>query len=195
MNLYIDCDGVILDTIKITYENLIKKGLIDENYKPYAGMESKIKLYYSTINWEKLLTIANPINNSIEDIKKISATGNFKHLSILTHINSVGEGIAKKRFFKEKLNEVPVSLVAKHISKSDVVNPKNSILVDDYAPNLIEFTKKGGIGILFDEDSQVFTEKTYTKDNIDYTFLTINSLIDLLAIDYKCMKPKIRTFR
>lgn len=195
MNLYIDCDGVILNTIKLTYENLVEKGLLDEEYKPYKGMESKIRLYYSTINWDLLLTIASPINNSIEDIKKISATGNFKHLAILTHINSIGEGMAKKRYFKEKLKEVPVSLVAKHISKADVVNPKNSILVDDYAFNLIEFTQKGGIGILFDEDSQVFSEKTYTKDNIDYTFLTINSLIDLLSIDYKCMKPKIRTFK
>ena len=33
--------------------------------------------------------------------------------------------------------------------KTDMVNPKNSILIDDFTGNLIEWDKKGGISIKF----------------------------------------------
>ena len=47
------------------------------------------------------------------------------------------------------LPDINIIYVPKNIRKSDYVNPKNSILVDDFLPNLEHWEEKGGIPIKF----------------------------------------------
>ena len=63
MNLYIDCDGVILNTIIISYRKLRKLGYLDENYKQIIEYSTEIRGYYATIDWNVLLKEADEINN------------------------------------------------------------------------------------------------------------------------------------
>ena len=47
------------------------------------------------------------------------------------------------------LPDINIIYVPKNIRKADYVNPKNSILVDDFLPNLEYWEEKGGIPIKF----------------------------------------------
>ena len=191
MNLYIDCDGVILNTIIISYRKLRKLGYLDENYKQIKEYSTEIRGYYATIDWNELLKEADEINNSISAIRKIVDSGKFQNVQILTLINSVVEGIVKKEYFEMLLPDVPVRVVAKHVSKADAVNPTNSILIDDHSPNLVDFEEQGGLGIKFDEDK---TEdyRSYIQNGKTYEFLTINNLEDILKINFNKNKTSVK---
>ena len=119
--LYLDCDGVILDTINMSYKMIKKnKGLTNEK---------DIEHFYKNLSWEELIIEAGEINNSIEKIKELTKVYDVE---ILTHVNSDGEIIAKLNYFKEVLPEVKVIAVPKEIKKADAVDPKGNILVDDF---------------------------------------------------------------
>ena len=122
--LYLDCDGVILDTINMSYKMLKEKGIEREEEK---------KDFYRNLSWEELIIEAGEINNSIEKIKELTKVYDVE---ILTHVNSDGEIIAKLNYFKEVLPEVKVIAVPKEIRKADAVDPKGNILVDDFLGNL-----------------------------------------------------------
>lgn len=140
--LYLDCDGVILDTINMTYKMLKEKNITKH---------SEVEDFYRKINWDILIIEAGEIDNSIEKIKKII---NHFDVEILTHVNSEGEAIAKKKYFKEVLPTVNVITVPKEIKKADFVDPKGAILVDDYLPNLEYWYEKGGIPIKFSDSGK-----------------------------------------
>ena len=147
--LYLDCDGVILDTINYTYQIIKERGI----------SEDKIDDFYKNLSWETLIEEAGEINNSIEKIKELS-----KHfdVEILTHVNSDGEIIAKLNYFKEVLPEVKVIAVPKEIKKADAVDPKGNILVDDFLGNLDYWHEKGGISIKFSDSGKECIYQTIT---------------------------------
>mgnify|MGYP000279628875 CR=1 FL=1 len=97
--LYLDCDGVILDTINMSYKMIKNKGLTNEK---------DIEHFYKNLSWEELIIEAGEINNSIEKIKELTKVYDVE---ILTHVNSDGEIIAKLNYFKEVLPEVKVIAV------------------------------------------------------------------------------------
>lgn len=191
MNLYIDCDGVILNTIIISYRELRKLGYLDENYKKIEKYTKEISEYFRDLDWKKRLSEASEINNSISAIRKIIQSGKFQNVQILTHINSPSEGLDKKVYFERILPDVPVRLVTMHVSKADAVDPTNSILIDDHSPNLVDFEEKGGLGIKFDEDK---TEdyRSHIQNGKTYEFLTINNLEDILNINFELNKPSVK---
>jgi len=156
--LYLDCDGVILDTINMTY-----KMLRERNITEYTEIED----FYRKINWDALIIESGEIDNSINKIKKLN---NYFDIEILTHVNSEGEVISKLNYFKEVLPEVNVITVSKEIKKADFVNPKGAILVDDYLANLEYWYEKGGIPIKFSDSGK----------NCKYEVIT--DLLDLLKI-------------
>ena len=90
-NLYIDFDGVILDTITPVY-NLAKKLNLD-----VKTQSKEIGLLYSKIDWETLIEESEELSNSINAIKKLKESKKF-NISILTHINSLKEAKAKIDF-------------------------------------------------------------------------------------------------
>lgn len=143
-NLYIDFDGVICNTIEITYKMLEESG-IDKND------QEKVTEFYENLDWEHVLNICEIINDAMDNIKKISSSGKF-NIAILTHVNSINETIQKVKFIRKYLNDITIIPVPKAISKTRMINARFSILVDDYLVNLNEWKEAGGIGVRFDLD-------------------------------------------
>ena len=143
-NLYIDFDGVICNTIEITYK-MLDEAKIDKNDR------QKVTEFYENLDWEHVLESCNIINNAMENIKKIISSGKF-NVAILTHVNSMNEIIQKVKYIRNYLRDVTIIPVPKAISKTRMINARFSILVDDYQINLNEWKEAGGIGVRFDLD-------------------------------------------
>ena len=60
--LYIDFDGVILDTMEKTYKELEESGIDKKD-------NDAVTKYFRELDWEKLISETKEINNSIEDAK------------------------------------------------------------------------------------------------------------------------------
>ena len=142
-NLYIDFDGVIVNTIDITYKMANSLG-IKKDYTNYLQ-------FFQNLNWEEVLEQAKPINDSFNEIKKIINSHKF-NVFILTHVTSVHEAEAKIKLINKYLENITIITVPKSISKTKVLNTKDAILIDDFPPNLDDWEKSGGIGIRFDLD-------------------------------------------
>ena len=158
MNLYLDFDGVIADTIVVTYKMIEERG-IDINDRP------KVCEFYRTLNWFNLLSNIDQINNSIKYIKKLQSSGLY-NMAILTTVNSLEEISAKKEYIRKFGLNLPIISVPKGVSKSELVDAKQAILVDDYGGNLYPWEKAGGIGVKFSN-----------KESNE--FITISSLSEL----------------
>lgn len=162
-NLYIDFDGVILDTITPVY-NLAKKLNLD-----VKTQTKEVGLLFSKIDWETLIEESEELSNSINSIKKLKDSKMF-NISILTHINSLKEAKAKIEFINNLFDDLTIIPVPKSCSKTMMTQTKDAILVDDYSGNLREWEKSGGIGV------------KYTKEKEECEFINITSLEQLLEI-------------
>lgn len=138
MKLYIDFDGVIVNTMEI-----IEQELKENNLK-------KTDEYYMNIDWLKLLNKCEIINSAFKQIEKLKS---IFDISILTHIYTIEEGGAKLNFIRKYDKNLNVILVPKNIAKSKIVNAKNAILIDDYNENIKDWINNGGIGIKFNNKS------------------------------------------
>ena len=139
-NLYIDFDGVILDTINPLYQKL------QEDNIP----EDKIKDFFINYDWTKIIKDQYIINDSIDCIQKIIDSNKF-NLAILTHVNSLHEAELKIKYLRKYFKDITIIPCPKEISKTKMVQTKDSILVDDYAGNLREWEKEGGIPVRFSQ--------------------------------------------
>ena len=160
--LYIDFDGVILDTMTKSYEELKKEGIDTKD-------QERVMEFFRNTDWQKLISETEEINDSINEIKKICASKKF-NVYILTHINSTNEMVEKIKYLHKNLPLVTVVSVPKQIPKTEVVNPSAAILIDDYSGNIKEWQKKLGIGIKFVKE----------KENGDYPEIThLSEVIDM----------------
>ncbi len=162
-NLYIDFDGVILDTITPIY-NLAKKLNLD-----VKTQTKEVGLLYSKIDWETLIEESTDLNDSINAIKKLDASKKF-NISILTHINSLKEAKAKIEFINSLFEDLTIIPVPKTVPKTMMTKTKDAILVDDYSGNLRLWKEAGGIPVKF------------TKEREECEFINIISLEELLEI-------------
>ncbi len=159
--LYIDFDGVILDTMTKTYKTLKEEG-IDVKDQP------RVMEFFRNVDWKKLISETDVINDSINEIKRICDSKKF-NVYILTHINSTNEMIEKINYLHNLLPQVTIVSVPKEIPKTEVVNPSAAILIDDYSGNLKDWQKKLGIGIKFvrEYENSDFPEVTHLSQVIE----------------------------
>ena len=143
-NLYIDFDGVIVDTIRVTYDMLDRLGIDRSDFE-------KMSEFYYNLIWKQLLSLTPIINDSFNCIQKISNSNKF-NIAVLTHVNSLDEAIAKVNYIRKYVKNVTIIPVPREISKTKMIDAKDSILVDDYSGNLKEWEEAGGIGIQFSTD-------------------------------------------
>ena len=139
MKVYVDFDGVILDT----------DAIIDRDFSEIDDI--KRSDFVKNYDWNKLVNEASVINNSLDNLKN-SKFDTY----ILSKISSMNEGIAKVNYLRDNGVLTNIHLVPTKVSKSDVVSPEGNILIDDKVYNLDEWEEKGGISIFFN------------KDNLDY---------------------------
>ena len=162
-NLYIDFDGVILDTITPVY-NLAKKLNID-----VKTQTKEVGLLFSKIDWGTLIEESVELSNSINSIKKLKDSKKF-NISILTHIGSLKEAEAKIKFINNIFDDLTIIPVPKSCSKAMMTQTKDAILVDDYSGNLKEWESSGGIGVKF------------SKEKEESDFISITALDELIDI-------------
>lgn len=145
-NLYIDFDGVILDTINTTYK-------IMDQVELDRTDDDNVKRFYANLDWDNIIEITPEINDAFECIQNILDSERFD-VAILTHVHSLKEIIAKVKYIRTKFHQITVIPVPKTISKTQMVNAKESILIDDYAGNLREWEEAGGIGVRFSPEME-----------------------------------------
>ena len=132
MKVYVDFDGVILDTDFI----------IDRDYSKIDDI--KRSDFIKNYDWNKLVNEASVIDNSLDNLKN-SKFDTY----ILSKISSMNEGIAKVNYLRDNGVLTNIHLVPTKVSKSDVVSAEGNILIDDKVYNLDEWESKGGISIFF----------------------------------------------
>lgn len=143
-NLYVDFDGVIVDTIRITYDMLDRLGIDRNDFE-------KMSEFYYNLNWKQLLALAPIINDGFNCLKTIASTNKY-NIAILTHVNSLDEAIAKINYIRKYHKNVTIIPVPREISKTKMIESQDAILIDDYSGNLREWEVAGGIGIQFSMD-------------------------------------------
>lgn len=144
INLYIDFDGVIKDTISVSYKMMADTGINMKN-------KAEIIKFYQDIDWVDLLDKSDELNKAFQWIDKIIEEGIFRP-AILTTVNSLGEMIAKTNYVRSKNEDISIICVPSGVEKSKIVKASKAILVDDYSGNLASWVKSGGIGIKFGYD-------------------------------------------
>lgn len=166
--LYIDFDGVIIDTIPFLYKALEESG-VD------TSKEEEKRKFFSKYDFSKIINDENILNDSIECINKLKKSNIFQ-ISILTHINSLEEGIVKVNYLRKYFKDITIVLTPKQLEKTEMVHSKGAILVDDYSGNLRVWESKGGIPIRFSKDREESSFKTITR---------LDELIDLFGVYYE----------
>ena len=160
--LYIDFDGVIMDTIPFLYKGL-------EEAKIDLKDEASKREFFSKYDYSLIIKDENILNDSINAIKKLKESNLFQ-ISVLTHINSLEEGIVKVNYLRKYFKDITIVLTPKQIEKTEMVHSKDAILVDDYSGNLRVWKSKGGIPIRF------------SKELESGDFTTINRLDELIDL-------------
>lgn len=163
-NLYVDFDGVIVDTIRVTYDMLDRLGVDRSNFE-------KMSEFYYNLNWKQILSLTPIINDSFNCLNKISETNRF-NISVLTHVNSLDEAIAKINYIRKYVKNITIIPVPREVSKTKMIDAKNAILIDDYSGNLKEWEEAGGIGIQFSTD--------LTKDKGFKVIDRLDKIIDIV---------------
>lgn len=174
MDLYIDCDGVILDTMTAAFKEMKELGIDLSN-------DDNITKYFIEVDWNNLIEIGGEINNSLEKINIIKDSNIFKLVCILTHRCSYQEGVVKTNNFKKNIPNIQVITVPKKIKKHFAVNARGNYLIDDSKSKVLSWIKDGGIGVLFNQniDHLIFP---YELSNDQPYFIT-NDLLDILEIN------------
>ena len=165
--LYIDFDGVILDTATLLFEEWRKNPERDK-----LPEREKIR-YIQNSDWNYIIYHSKIINNSIECLKEMNPKQSF----ILTKINSVeNEGYAKIKWLRENGIKQGIILVPYHLKKTDLVDAKGNVLVDDCLKNLEEWEEEGGKPIFFDMDNDNIDSWERPNDKGYQKILTLSSI-------------------
>ncbi len=141
--LYIDCDGVIFNTIETAYKMMQENNIdITDN--------RKVDYFFRSTSWELLLENSIIINDAINKIKLLKEKQIYKDVIILTKLSgNYTEERLKRETFKLLLPGMKVITLQRDYDKAFVVSSSNNILVDDEEKNIISWKKNGGIGIRF----------------------------------------------
>lgn len=142
---YVDFDGVVIDSeihlFDEDYISLKDRKIITNEYEKIIYIQNK--------NWEKILSKSEIINNAIEILRMVK-----DDVSILTKIHSMeNEGTAKVRLLRSLGIENDIILCPYTLKKTDVVDPRGNILIDDTIHNLDDWALGGGIPIYFNKDN------------------------------------------
>ena len=169
LDLYIDFDGVILNTIDVSLD-IYFKGKEREGYPP--------RDFYRNLDWDWLLSICHEINDSISNIAKL-IDSNLFNVRILTHVVCENERQAKLKFLNSKFSDLEVIPVFIDDDKCDVVDAKGAILVDDYSGNLLLWDKAGGVAVKFSNKKKRYNYVTIDKlDSLIGIFPKLKSLVE-----------------
>lgn len=162
MKLYVDFDGIIADSWPIIVKKYYDMYLTD-NIE-----EKKLREMFKVCDWNEILKECKKNENNIKTLEKLEKF----NVTILSKINSDSERKAKEKFLIDNNLKVSIKTVNIDSKKTDVVEAKNNILIDDEIKNLKDWKKSGGIGILYSKNKDGKDSDGMLNDE----FLTIYSL-------------------
>jgi hypothetical protein len=147
LRLYIDFDGVVLDTIPPLYEQLkIDKSGIDN-----GSQEEKIQKF-ANFDYRNVIKDKYILNDSINCITKLLKSKKLE-ISFLSHVHSLDEARVKIRYLRRHFkDDITIIIVPGGVSKTKMVHSEGAILVDDFSSNLREWEEAGGIAIRFNNE-------------------------------------------
>ena len=119
IKLYLDFDGVILDTMNVTKKMMEDLNIPDD--------QEIIKEFYKNIDWYKLLRSTPEINDSFNNINLLLNSGLYD-IEILTHVNSKEEGIDGRFITINNLKK----LLELHEILNAKINLKRKLLLRTY---------------------------------------------------------------
>ena len=96
--LYIDFDGVVMDTIPLLYKELEKNNVS-------LGNEEQIRKVFGSFDFRTIIKDKNILNDSIECIHKLIDSKRFE-ISFLSHINSLNEGVVKIKYLSKTNQQI-----------------------------------------------------------------------------------------
>ena len=146
--VFIDFDGVILDSERLMLERKAYLGLNNHDSK------IEFKKYFEYTNnhpeeWDLIIRNAKSINNSVKIIRELEFLK--KKIAILTKIHTLNEMNVKVDVLRNKLEIMcPIIFVPPGTEKHQVIVPNNQLLIDDSKKNIDEWIKNGGTGLVFD---------------------------------------------
>ena len=141
--LYIDFDGVILDTWRFFLEQIKKL----PNYPKLT--QEEIDSCIVTYKWNEVLRNSIIINDSVKYLKELDPNVSF----ILTKVQTMDESIEKVKWIRQNGIKQDIIIVPYHVKKTDIVNPNGNVLIDDSLRNLIDWVKCGGYPVFFDSNN------------------------------------------
>ena len=145
--IYIDCDGVILDSEQRMLERKKIAGFPDHNDK--KQFEAYFKYADKFIEeWDYIINGASSINSSVEIIAELERLK--RNIVILTKVHSLVEMKMKIANLKYSRHiNCPIICVPPGIQKQEMVSAKGRILIDDSYKNINAWNLVGGKGVLF----------------------------------------------
>ena len=140
MKIYIDFDGVILDTETHLFDEYY---ILKEKNKDLSSRE-----YLEQFNWKKHIRESAEINNAIKILNQLKLD-----ISVLTKVCSLQEANAKIEYLKNQGVTKPIITVPIDSKKCDIVDARGNLLIDDTVHNLDDWTNAGGKAIYFNKDN------------------------------------------
>lgn len=148
--IYIDLDGVVLDSQERMLERKYLTGFTDhtdknqfDNYFNYTNIHQE--------EWNYIIRDAKSINDSVEIIKELQQMK--KNIAILTKINTLKEMEVKIDDLRNHRKIfIPIIFVPPSAKKHQVIMPNKQLLIDDYQKNVYQWIENGGKGLIFDQN-------------------------------------------
>lgn len=153
MKVYIDFDGVILDTDKVVIADFKASGEPDR------------REYVKNYDWSILMDDKLIIKDSLNNIKNSKLD-----ISLLSRISSINEGFNKVNYLRGHNVLMDIHIVPTGIDKASVVKASGNILIDDKLYNLHKWTEAGGISIFFNQHGE--NTDFYGEENTKYPMIS-----------------------
>ena len=138
LQVFIDCDGVTLDTMSLAKRLLLINHGIDYDTRDRNDIiqQEIISNFFKSLDWKKLLQATDEINKSSKFIKLFQESTIYRP-TIYTAVNSDKEKEEKTSHFSTLLPIVDIKFVQAHTPKQ--CEDPNSVIIDDDNFNLVNW--------------------------------------------------------
>lgn len=187
--VYIDCDGVILDTISFSKSLLMEQYGIDYDKHDRSNIEDdkKVGEFFKKLDWYKVLHEAKEINGSKNFINLFKESNLFSPI-IYSSVSSSLEEQYKREYFCETFKGIGYKFCGAKVPKQ--CNDNKSILIDDDDFNLRYWN---GIPVRFASNKPTIFPTINDLGEIYYLFLRNNEFSERIYSEYEqVINPKLK---
>ncbi len=166
MKIYVDCDGVILNT---------EDGLFNKYYELKKNNPTlKRHMYLQNMDWEAWINQSRVIKEAIDILNRHDP----KDADILTKVHSLSEARIKINYFRKNGVRNNIIIVPAEVSKAEVVAARGNLLVDDSFQNLKEWSEHGGYPVYFGSKESTYPtieslESLFEKEQVKKLIFSI----------------------